>query len=57
MCRINIQKKDFDREISNNKDDSRKSKKEYYMCDVFLCRKGDYIKRFHNKENIIKFTK
>ena len=57
IYRINIQKRDFDREISNNKSDSRKSKKGYYIYDIFLYRKGNCVKRFHNKRDIMKLTK
>ena len=27
------------------------------MCNVFLYRKGDYLKRFHKSDDGIKFTK
>ena len=56
MCRIDIQKRGFNKEINDNRDDSLRSKGGCHMCDVFLCRKGDCVKRFHDRGDIMEPT-
>ena len=56
ICRINIQKRGFDKEISDNRGGSRRSRGGCHVCDVFLCRKGDCVKRFHDRGGIMEPT-
>ena len=51
---IDIKKRGFNREISGNRGSASRTRGEYTIYKVFLCRKGDYIKRFHNRGIIIE---
>ena len=49
MCRINIQKRGFGREISGNRGAPPRTRGGCSVCKVFLCRKGDCVQRFHER--------
>ena len=53
MCRIYIRKRGFDREINKNRSASPRTRDEYTVYQVFLYRKGNYVKRFHERNNLI----
>ena len=55
MCRIDIQDKDrgFGREISGNWGTLPRTRGGCTICKVFLCRKGDCVKRFHERNTAL----
>ena len=57
MCRNNVQKRGFNKEISENKKGVRKTREECKIYNIFLCRKGDYVRRFHERSDFIIFIK
>ena len=56
MCRKNDQNKDFGKEINDNKGRTKRIKGGCVMCNVFLCRKGDCVKRFHERQSAMDST-
>ena len=54
MCRIDIQKRGFDREINGNRGAPPKTRGGCIVYQTHLCRKGDYVKRFHERATIIE---
>lgn len=54
QCRADIKDRDFDREISGNRKNPPRTRDDYTVCNVFLCRKGDCVKRFHSKKTIME---
>ena len=57
MCRKDLKNKRFNIKINDNRKGTRKTKKGCVVCNIFLCRKGDYIKRFYNNDSDMKFIK
>lgn len=57
ICSEDIKKRGFDREISDNRGDALKTRGGYDIYNVYLCRKGNYIKRSHERRDIIKSIK
>ena len=49
QCRIDIKGRGFGREISDNSGISPRTRGGCKVCKVFLCRKGDCVKRFHER--------
>lgn len=56
MCRIDIQKRGFGREISGNRGSAPRTRGGCSICNVFLCRKGDCVKRFHERNVALDST-
>ncbi len=50
MCRKDVQTRGFGREIDGNRGNPPKTRGGCKVCKVYLCRKGDCVKRFHNLE-------
>ena len=50
----NIYNRGFSREISGNKGSTPRSRGGYAIYKVYLYRKGDYIKRYHDTKDSIK---
>ena len=47
ICRQDVRERGFGREISGNRGNAPKTRGGCGVCKVFLCRKGDCVKRFH----------
>ena len=50
MCRLDVQNRGFGREISGNSEGAPKTRGGCAICKVSLCRKGDCVKRFHDRK-------
>ena len=55
MCRNDVQKRGFGKEISGNRGGVRKTRGGCRVCNVFLCRKGDCVRRFHERGGLMVF--
>ena len=55
MYRKDLKNKRFNIEINDNKISTRRIKRGCVMYYVFLCRKENYVKRFHDSDDDMKF--
>ena len=56
MCRIKDQNKGFRKKINHNEGRIKRIKGRCAMCNVFLCRKEDCVKRFHERQGAMDST-
>lgn len=53
MCRVNVLSRGFGREVSGNSENAPKIRGGCKVCNVYLCRKGDCVLRFHEREDAL----
>ena len=53
IYRMDVKNRGFDREISGNRGITPRSRGECLVYHIYLCRKGDCVKRFHKWDNAI----
>lgn len=50
VCYKNIHNRGFDREISDNRGTAPRTRGGCAKCKAYLCRKGDCVKRYHDRK-------
>ena len=54
QCRADIKDRGFGREISGNRGSPPRIRGGCTVCNVFLCRKGNCVERFHSIGTIVE---